>query len=62
LHEIFEQFGEIKSVKESINPDYSSRGYGFVCYQNVESARNALSNKPDQFVVYEFNPKDVKKS
>ena len=46
----------------SINPDYSLRGYGYVCYQNVESARNALSNKPDQFVVCEFKPKDVKKS
>ena len=42
LHKIFEDFGEIKSVKASINEDYSSRGYGFVCFQDVQSARNAL--------------------
>ena len=62
MHEIFENFGEIKSVKVSINEDYSSRGYGFVCYQDVQSARNALSNKPEKFVVCEFKPKDVKKA
>jgi hypothetical protein len=32
LHEIFEKFGDIKSVKASINEDYTPRGYGFVCY------------------------------
>jgi len=32
LHEIFEKYGEIKSVKASINTDYSPRGYGFVCF------------------------------
>ena len=47
LHEIFEKYGEIKSAKVSINSDYTSRGYGFVCYQNVEYARNALKNKPE---------------
>ena len=54
LHEIFEKYGEIKSVKASINEDYSPRGYGFVCYYNVESARNALQNKPEGFDVCEF--------
>ncbi|MFM7852246.1 MAG: hypothetical protein ACKO96_10105, partial [Flammeovirgaceae bacterium] len=32
LHEIFEKYGEIKSVKASINEDYTPRGYGFVCF------------------------------
>jgi len=47
-------------VKASINEDYSSRGYGFVCYQDVLSARNAVQNKPSDFEVCEFKPKDVK--
>ena len=32
LEEKFSTFGEVKSAKVSINPDYTSRGYGFVCF------------------------------
>jgi hypothetical protein len=32
LHQKFEQFGPIKSLKVSNNSDGSSRGYGFICY------------------------------
>ncbi len=56
MHEIFEKFGEIKSLKASINEDYSPKGYGFVCYKNVESAKNALQNYAEEFDVCEFRP------
>lgn len=32
LEDKFKQYGEIKSVKISINPDHQSRGYGFICF------------------------------
>jgi RNA recognition motif-containing protein len=37
LEKIFSEFGEIKSAKVSLNPDYSSNGYGYVCFQDKES-------------------------
>jgi polyadenylate-binding protein len=43
LHKTFEQFGKIKSLKASLNADYSSRGYGFICFENAESAERALA-------------------
>ena len=41
LHQKFEAFGKIKSLKISLNPDHSSRGYGFICYQDEESAKKS---------------------
>jgi len=32
LEEKFKAVGDVKSAKVSINGDYSSRGYGFVCF------------------------------
>jgi len=32
LHNKFEKFGAVKSLKVSNNDDASSRGYGFICY------------------------------
>jgi RNA recognition motif-containing protein len=32
LEKLFAECGQIKSLKVSLNPDYSSRGYGFVCF------------------------------
>jgi len=32
LEKIFSECGQIKSLKVSLNSDYSSRGYGFVCF------------------------------
>lgn len=43
LHKIFEVVGKIKSLKVSLNPDFSSRGYGFICFQEEKSAIDALS-------------------
>ena len=42
LEEYFSRYGPVKSAKVSINPDYSSRGYGFVCFQTQESAIKAV--------------------
>ena len=36
LHEKFEKYGEVRSVKISVNTDYSVRGYAFICFQNEE--------------------------
>jgi len=32
IEKVFSEIGPVKSTKVSINPDYSSRGYGFVCF------------------------------
>ena len=42
LHQIFEQIGKIKSLKISLNSDFTSRGYGFICFQEEQSAQSAL--------------------
>lgn len=38
LEDTFKQYGEIKSLKISLNEDHSSRGYGFICFQEPVSA------------------------
>lgn len=43
LEEHFKKYGAIKSLKLSLNSDHSSRGYGFVCFQEPESAAAALA-------------------
>ena len=44
LERIFSEYGQIKSLKVSLNPDYSSRGYGFICFQDKDSAQQALNS------------------
>lgn len=43
LDENFSKFGDIKSLKISLNPDRSSRGYGFVCFQEPAGAQACLA-------------------
>jgi polyadenylate-binding protein len=40
-----EKFGEIKSLKISMNDDHQSKGYGFACFANPEAAEKALNEK-----------------
>ena len=47
LEEHFSKFGEIKSLKISLNPDHTSRGYGFVCFQEPESAAKAYASEAE---------------
>ena len=42
LEEHFSRYGDIKSLKISLNSDHESRGYGFVCFQDPTSAKQAL--------------------
>ena len=42
LEDHFAQWGEIKSLKVSLNSDHTSRGYGFVCFQDPACAAQAL--------------------
>jgi polyadenylate-binding protein len=43
LHEKYQKFGPIKSLEISNNTDGSSRGYGFICYQDEASAVEAVA-------------------
>lgn len=43
LEKKFEEIGEVKSAKVSINPDYSSRKYGFVCFATSDLALQAIT-------------------
>jgi polyadenylate-binding protein len=38
LEETFSKFGDVKSVKISLNADHTSRQYGFVCFQEADGA------------------------
>jgi len=59
LHQLFQDYGKIKSLKISLNPDFTSRGYGFICYQEEASASNALqASLPDGVHPMKFEPKD----
>jgi RNA recognition motif-containing protein len=34
----FNQYGKIKSLKISLNPDHSQKGFAYICFENNESA------------------------
>ena len=40
----FNEYGKIKSLKISLNPDHSQKGFAYVCFENQESA-NAAAEK-----------------
>lgn len=40
-----EKFGKVKSLKISRDPDYQSREYGFVCFQDPEAAGKAIESQ-----------------
>ena len=60
LEEHFSQFGEIKSLKLSLNTDHTSRGYGFVCFQDPAAAAQALERDHDaeSNQVIKYQPRD----
>jgi len=61
MEELFKKYGDIKSLKISLNPDYSSRQYGFVCFQTPDGAQNAIDlTKADSLPVevQRYQPKD----
>jgi RNA recognition motif-containing protein len=38
----FEGLGKIRSLKVSLNQDHTSRGYGFICFDNEAIAQKAV--------------------
>jgi polyadenylate-binding protein len=61
LEEIFKKYGEVKSVKISLNPDHSSRQYGFICFQSPEGAQKAIEQTKKEdfpFEVQRYQPSD----
>ena len=59
LHNLFEPHGKIKSLKISLNPDFTSRGYGFICFQEEQSAQTALQAQCGEGILpMKFEPKD----
>ena len=42
MEKLFGKYGPVTSAKVMAEPDGSSRGFGFVCFENREYARKAL--------------------
>jgi polyadenylate-binding protein len=62
IEEKFEAVGKIKSLKISLNSDHSSRGYGFICFQEEEDAQKAVefTQKDESIVAMKFQPKEAR--
>ena len=47
-------------MKVSLNSDHTSRGYGFICYQNEQSANQAIegSQNDPETIAMKFEAKD----
>lgn len=60
LQEKFEKIGKIKSLKVSLNSDHSSRGYGFICFQDEKSAEEAvrLTSSDENTAAIKFESKE----
>jgi RNA recognition motif-containing protein len=60
LHEHVSKVGEVKSLKISLNEDHSSRTYGFICFQDKESASKAITSGlgTDEIELLKYEPKD----
>merc|ERR1712032_762115 len=60
LEEHFSKYGEIKSLKLSLNSDHTSRGYGFVCFQEPTSALAALEadSEAESNQAIKYQPRD----
>jgi polyadenylate-binding protein len=42
LHEAFQECGQIKSLKVSLNADHVSNGYGFILFETEEEAQKSI--------------------
>ncbi len=60
LHKLFSDCGEVKSLKVSLNKNYSSRGYGLICFKDKEGAVKALKSEKGEFIVKPFLPKTLR--
>jgi polyadenylate-binding protein len=60
LQKKYEGLGKIKSLKISLNSDHTSRGYGFICFQDEATALKAVefSSKDADAQAMKFEPKD----
>jgi len=50
LTENFSKYGPVKSLKISINPDHSQKGFAYVCFENQEDAQKAAAGDANSFV------------
>jgi len=51
LENKFSEFGKIKSLKISLNPDHTQKGFAFICFENQDGALKATlgDNNVKQF-------------
>lgn len=55
LSNMFAPFGKIKRVRIIKNEEGNSKGFGFVDFEDVESAKNAISKNGEKFHGRELN-------
>jgi RNA recognition motif-containing protein len=56
------KFGDIKSIKISLGSDHTSRGYGFVCFQEPASATSCLEVQggKSEICAVKYQPKNIR--
>jgi len=62
LEKFFEKYGKIKSLKIALNEDHSSRGYGFVCFEDSDKTKEALEKTGDaeENQSHAYKPRDCR--
>ncbi len=51
FHDFFKGHGNVRSAKVESNSDGKSRGFGFVLFENAESAQKVLALQKEQLML-----------
>ena len=61
LEEVFLKYGAIKSLCISLNSDHTSKGYGYICFEDTDGASRAIESlhQSDMCQAVRYQPKSL---